>query len=471
MRNAGNSNKAAPRPTVRPSAPTPVSSAAHVVHPTLQLKPANNSKSETRLAPPVYRPQLAVDHTMQLKPTSDLRVETRPGPPVYRPQPGGVSVTQTKPPMVPQRGAVASPVPIQPAGLSLQPQAQYELSSPLWIGNGRQQIRVMAKGSPTPIGSVDVHYSQKGEAYISDLEVSQGHRRHGVGTMLMKAAMDAARRSGRSATELEARPGPGSISNQALLGMYQKLGFRNAGTSSRGNPRMSAKGAVQQKAALPDPFGPATRHLPHRFTGIIQRMDVDEESKEEEVGGEDAARILVKYIFGKKGTDDNWTVGVLTNGDLMIGKVNGVTSGTSFTVDLGNFIKLKKIEKGRDIYLAKVFHNGSSRHAEMCVLAAADALSTGVSFMICVAPNCDFCAQMLSDAGVPSAHHQGTNPTSQQGWTHPRKKVAYGTQLTAPLKEQLAELKALNSGRVGEDDVTKGSKQGVAPQGQSEKWL
>lgn len=149
---------------------------------------------------------------MQPKPVGNLRMETRPAPPVYRPQQAGVSATQQK------------------------PQTQYELSPPILVGNGRQQIRVKVKGSPTPIGSVDVHYDQPGKAFISDLEVNQAHRRHGVGTMLMKAAMEGARRNGSTATELEARPGPGSISNQALVGMYQKLG--NAGFSERGSPQM-----------------------------------------------------------------------------------------------------------------------------------------------------------------------------------------------------------------------------------------
>lgn len=187
-------------------------------------------------APPVYRPAQPGISTAQLKPANQLKLETRPAPPVYQPQ-------QTNTPTQPK-----TPSP------SMQPQVQYELSPPVWVGNGRQQIRVKMKGSPTPVGSVDVHYRQPGTAFISDLEVNQSHRRHGIATMLMKAALESARRNGSNATELEARPSPGSISNQALVGMYEKLGFRNSGVSSRGNPRMSVKGAVQQKPAA-EPFG------------------------------------------------------------------------------------------------------------------------------------------------------------------------------------------------------------------------
>lgn len=175
-------------------------------------------------APPVYKPQQSSNSGVQLKPANNFRMETRPAPPVYRPQQAGTSATQQK-----------------PQAASVQPQSQYELSPAVWVGNGRQQIRVRVKGAPTPVGSVDVHYGQPGKAFISDLEVNQAHRRHGVGTMLMQAAMDSARRNGSSATELEARPGAGSISNQALVGMYQKLGFRNKGFSRRGNPKMSTR--------------------------------------------------------------------------------------------------------------------------------------------------------------------------------------------------------------------------------------
>jgi GNAT superfamily N-acetyltransferase len=176
------------------------------------------------VAPPAYRPEQASYSHVQLKPANNFRTETRPAPQVYRPQQTGASATQQKPQTAP-----------------VQTQSQYELSSPVWVGNGRQQIQVRIKGVPTPIGSVDLHYDQPGKAFISDLEVNQSHRRHGVATMLMKAAMDSARRNGSSAAELEARPGPGSISNHALVGMYQKMGFRNAGVTRRGNPKMSTR--------------------------------------------------------------------------------------------------------------------------------------------------------------------------------------------------------------------------------------
>ncbi len=160
---------------------------------------------------------------MQPKTANGFRLEARPAPPVYRPQQTSIS---SQPKMRAE---------------SLQPQSQYELAPPVQIGNGRQQIRIRTKGSPTSIGSVDVHFNEPGKAFISDLQVAQGHRQHGLGSMLMKAAIDSARRHGSSVTELEANPGPGSISKQGLVAMYQKLGFKSNGFTRRGNPRMVSR--------------------------------------------------------------------------------------------------------------------------------------------------------------------------------------------------------------------------------------
>lgn len=185
-------------------------------------------------APAVYKPGQAGSLSAQLKPAHQFLLETRPAPPVYRPQ-------QANTPSQPKLPAS-----------SAQQQAQYQLSSPIWVGNGRQQIRVTAKGSHMPIGSVDVHYNQPKKAYISDLAVAPAHRRHGVGTMLMKAAMESARRTGSLTTELEARPGPGSISTQSLVGMYTKLGLKQAGVSRRGNPFMKSELPMPVQRAVPE---------------------------------------------------------------------------------------------------------------------------------------------------------------------------------------------------------------------------
>ncbi len=228
------------------------------MNPMRNVPPANKPEIQKPAAPAVYRPQQTSKPAVQPKTPSGLRIETRPAPPVYRPQ---VSVSTTQP------KTSVHPIAMNHA---VQPQTGYQLSSPIWVGTGRQQIRVTAKGSPTPVGTVDVHYDN-GKAFISDLEVVQGHRRHGVGSMLMKAAMDSARRNGSSATELEANPGPGSISKQALVGMYQKLGFKGAGSTRRGNPRLSTSGIAQGRMA-PKMSSPIhNERLSSRSVSTIQR--------------------------------------------------------------------------------------------------------------------------------------------------------------------------------------------------------
>ncbi len=226
----------------------------------VQPKLTGKTPVETRPAPPVYRPQSpavskpASGTVMQPKINAGFRSETRPAPPVYRPSSNSAGVqakvaenfgleTRPAPPVYrPQATDLLAQAKAQT--VSVQAQSQYELSPAVWVGQGRQQIRIRAKGSPTQVGSVDVHFKQPGKAFISDLEVAQAHRKHGLGSMLMKAALDSARRQGSTATMLEANPGPGSISKQALVSMYQKLGFKNTGMSRKGNPMMTVQGKM-----------------------------------------------------------------------------------------------------------------------------------------------------------------------------------------------------------------------------------
>jgi GNAT superfamily N-acetyltransferase len=228
------------------------------MNPKFSAPPIYKPGPQKPAAPPAYRPAQINGPVLQPKPVANLRIEARPAPPVYRPQ-AGVSTSQPK--------ALAHPIGLNQA---VQPQTGYQLSSPIWVGTGRQQIRVTAKGSPTPVGTVDVHYDN-GKAFISDLEVVQGHRRHGVGTMLMKAAMDSARRNGSSATELEANPGPGSISKQSLVGMYQKLGFKGAGSTRRGNPLLSTRAIAQGCMASRVPAQIQKKTLSPSSASTIQR--------------------------------------------------------------------------------------------------------------------------------------------------------------------------------------------------------
>jgi GNAT superfamily N-acetyltransferase len=255
-------------------------------------------------APPVYRPQQRGKSGVQLQPAGSFRTETRPAPPAYRPQQAGASVV---------RASAVFPGSNRP----VQTQSQYELSPAVWVGSGRQQIRAKLKGSLTAIGSVDVHYDHPGKAFISDLEVSQSHRRHGVATMLMKAAMDSARRNGSSATELEARPGPGSISNQALVGMYKKLGFRSAGTTRGGSARLEAgtngfgPSVAQRRVAFPRP----PSNITHGSHAVQQTQSRTIQLMESGAEDEEFEKHVVTVKNTEAGSDDAYATMTGTSGD------------------------------------------------------------------------------------------------------------------------------------------------------------
>lgn len=111
----------------------------------------------------------------------------------------------------------------------------YAIGPAMKDGSG-WQISVAAMGRSQSVGSVRITPRNK-TAYISDLEVATDHRRHGLATQLVQAAMRTARSQGYSTAQLEARPGSNSdLSQPSLVSMYQRLGFRATGLSRRGNP-------------------------------------------------------------------------------------------------------------------------------------------------------------------------------------------------------------------------------------------
>jgi ribosomal protein S18 acetylase RimI-like enzyme len=180
--------------------------------------------------PPVYRPQQSGHARLQLRPIGPAPLEARSAPPVYRVQPA----VAVKLPAFSGQG--------QSTLQTMKKQVAYEVSQPVWTGSGQQQLTIKVKGSTSSVGTVDIRY-ENGKAHLSDLEVVQSHRRQGAATELLKVALASARQNGSRTAELEAHPESASISPQALVGMYQRLGFKDTGRSARGNPVM----VLQQK--------------------------------------------------------------------------------------------------------------------------------------------------------------------------------------------------------------------------------
>jgi ribosomal protein S18 acetylase RimI-like enzyme len=118
--------------------------------------------------------------------------------------------------------------------------AQYALRAPLPSGSG-WQIDLAAQGAPQPVASVQLTASENG-VYISHLKVAPEHRRHGLASQLIDAALRTARTNGYRVAQLEARPdSPGDVAPAALVSMYRKLGFCTTGISKRGSPLMERR--------------------------------------------------------------------------------------------------------------------------------------------------------------------------------------------------------------------------------------
>jgi GNAT superfamily N-acetyltransferase len=171
--------------------------------------------------------------------------QNKPGyhwPPPFQPQ------SKPQPPATAQR---------QTAGAD----AGYNLLPPLRTASGRQQIRVAPVGSPQTVGSVEFAPGRGGAVHISNLSVAPQHRRQGLATKLVGAALASARSQGFVEASLEAHPDDGNISRAALVSMYQKLGFRMTGLSQRGNPLMQSRPglptAAQRKMAPPRAVAPS----------------------------------------------------------------------------------------------------------------------------------------------------------------------------------------------------------------------
>jgi GNAT superfamily N-acetyltransferase len=155
------------------------------------------------------------------------------------------------------RMAASSPMPAanspadtaQPPGLSARSNVIHQKPAPMphyAVGPARKngpgwEIDAAVSGHHQPAGHVRLTPTESG-IYISHLEVAPDHRRHGLATQLVQAAMRTARSHGYTVAHLEAHPNPGAdIASTALVSMYQKLGFRTTGRTHRGSPLMEGR--------------------------------------------------------------------------------------------------------------------------------------------------------------------------------------------------------------------------------------
>jgi ribosomal protein S18 acetylase RimI-like enzyme len=118
---------------------------------------------------------------------------------------------------------------------------KYAVQPPVPLGARAHQIRATLQGSRQVAGSVDINKVGGGRVFISNLKVGNEHRRRGIASQLIDAAVNTARRQGFQSVSLEARPSDNGITPHALVAMYRRQGFRSVGKSQRGNPLMERK--------------------------------------------------------------------------------------------------------------------------------------------------------------------------------------------------------------------------------------
>jgi ribosomal protein S18 acetylase RimI-like enzyme len=164
----------------------------------------------------------------------------KPGGVVQRPGLPGAGV-RNQPAAPAQLRAGTTPKAPAPPRLAHNRPANYLVQPPVYTSDRSQQIRATIGGTPQVAGSIEISRHAPGQAFISNLQVEQQHRRRGVAAKLIEAAVSAARRQGFKAASLEARPSDNGISPQALVAMYRRQGFKNVGKSSNGSPMMERK--------------------------------------------------------------------------------------------------------------------------------------------------------------------------------------------------------------------------------------
>lgn len=145
-----------------------------------------------------------------------------------------------------------------------------------------QKIEAIVPGHGGPVGSIELRRLDLRKAELVNLRVAPEHRRRHIGSGLVQRAIQAARAQGVASISLEARPAPAAAPITGLMSLYGKLGFRNGGTSPRGNPIMlmgpwapavhSPRARVAQPALLPKRVLSPKPHGKHLSGATVQRM-------------------------------------------------------------------------------------------------------------------------------------------------------------------------------------------------------
>jgi ribosomal protein S18 acetylase RimI-like enzyme len=115
-----------------------------------------------------------------------------------------------------------------------QPSAPVQISPPNSTGSGR--YRIVAGAGGRAVGSVMVHARDKGAVEVTDLNVAEAQRGHGIGQMLVTSAARTGQQFGKSKMTLAAQDnGTGHLTQ-----WYKGMGFTQIGVNQRGYPQLEA---------------------------------------------------------------------------------------------------------------------------------------------------------------------------------------------------------------------------------------
>jgi ribosomal protein S18 acetylase RimI-like enzyme len=353
-----------------------------------------------------------------------------------------------------------------------QPASKVHFSSPRRVEGG--SYKITAEDHGRAVGSVMIHKAAHA-VEVTDLGVQGQHRGKGFGQGLISSALRAGLRMGKKRVRLNV----GDNGSGRLTKWYRQMGFRQVGRDQQGRPRMEApiskvlSGVAQgrMRRLLGGQMSDGMAFVPqHNHPLALQpskRKKSEPEpkkSKKQKSSGEEASAIdIVPLVTWLKAKDpgkqqSNFSVGLTGDGCLIISKVGGITR-KSKTISDAIAAYVAEAYPGQQVYLAKKFNNlsPSGNHAEMCVVATANALKKNLTQVTCTHPNCRFCSAMMTFLGIVGNSITKGDPGSQATWCHPTFNAAFGTTFNSNEDTCLEALNTFNAAtKTGKQEDYKG---------------
>jgi hypothetical protein len=153
----------------------------------------------------------------------------------------------------------------------------------------------------------------------------------------------------------------------------------------------------------------------------------------------------LKEAFKLERNPPNWSAGWDNDGNIYLSKVGGTPPADLVRNEIVDRIEQNNYNINHTIFLAKKFGkaDGSGYHAEMCIVAAAEAKGKKLVGVKCISRICAFCHAILTNTMSKEnigAFHDDPN---QGTWVHPLLPISVG-HTKGDQEVQLKLVKALN---------------------------